>query len=74
VNRKGDGNMTREEFEKIIMSFEGIKSSQWEQIKSHIDNQFYSIQQESVLAVNKNALERKMSMMRLKSVDDKSKI
>jgi len=61
---KGGVGMSQEKYRDIIMSLEGLKRKQWENIKEHIDKQFDSLflqaTKEQALVVDKDLLKNAM--------------
>jgi len=69
--------MNKEDYEKLIMSLEGIKQREWNEIKSHIDKQFdlqfSNLTKEQALVINKDLLENSTIWM-TRSFTNKSEV
>jgi len=69
--------MNKEDYEKLILSMEGIKQREWNEIKGHIDKQFdlqfSNLTKEQALVINKDLLENSTNWM-TRSFTNKSEV
>ena len=60
--------MQKEDMKKIILSLEGLKRREWDDIKEHVDKQFdwqfFNATKEQVLVADKDLLEDSLDTMR----------